>query len=141
MPLILNIYTYRTSILYTAQCSHPFKRFHIVKSQPYLNSINLHSMHHKTKQKTGFYKFWQNKTNNKINKTNDTLTRIQEPHYRSVLILESYIICVVTMMISVRIPFRTKPIKEQHFHTSLFLPSDEHLWIMEATIVLKTFHM
>ncbi len=40
-------------------------------------------------------------------------------YYRKILTLKSYLICLVTMVISVRTTFRTKAITEQHFLSAL----------------------
>jgi len=40
---------------------------------------------------------------------------LQRAYYRNIITLKSYLICLVTMVISVRTTFRTKAITEQHF--------------------------
>ncbi len=44
---------------------------------------------------------------------------LQGTYYRKILTLKSYLICLVTMVISVRTTFRTKAITEQHFLSAL----------------------
>jgi len=44
---------------------------------------------------------------------------VQGAYYRNIQTLKSYLMCLVTIVISVRTTFRTKAITEQHFLSAL----------------------